>query len=135
MLHHKGHKGPTMKQTDVDRLLAWAQVLMSFFFAFMIFALLFVLIFKHDSVSGVALTIITSVIASLITVLTLQQNFFFARTRPPAIPDPTSPPSAPTLAMTLNSGDPNASPPTASATATSTPASPAPTGAQPRALG
>lgn len=118
MLHPHKRQGSTMKQTDVDKLLAWAQVIMSFLFAIMIFALLFVLIFKQDSVTGVALTIITSVIASLITVLTLQQNFFFARTRPPAIPDPASPPSAPTLAMTLNSGDPNASPPTASATAT-----------------
>jgi hypothetical protein len=79
-----------MKECDVDLMLARAQVGMSFLFAILIFALLFVLIFMHEAISGVALTIITSVIASLITVLTLQQNFFFARQRPHALPDPTN---------------------------------------------
>jgi hypothetical protein len=71
-------------------MLAKAQIAMAFLFATMIYAMLFVLIFLHDAINGVALTIITSVIASLITVLTLQQNFFFARQRPAALPDPTT---------------------------------------------
>lgn len=121
-----------MKQEDLDLLLARAQVVMAFLFAVLIFALLFVLIFLHDQISGAALTIITSVIASLITVLTLQQNFFYARQRPAALPDPTlAAPGAPTLTVTATNLPPTAQVsaattgvPDASRPSTSPPASP-----------
>lgn len=55
-----------------------------------IFGLLFVLIFFHGNMTTTAVTIITSVIAALITILTLQMNFFYARQRPHALPDPST---------------------------------------------
>lgn len=113
-----------MKQSDLDLLLAKAQIAFTAILLVSIIALVFVLVLFRTQLSETGTTIITSVIAALITILTLQMNFFYARTRPSALPDPNSPPSAPTLALSVSPGDPNASPPSVpSATATSTPAS------------
>jgi uncharacterized membrane-anchored protein len=79
-----------LKQADVDYLLAWAQIGLAFLFAICIFALVFVLIFFNASISATALTIITTVITALVTILTLIANFFYARTRPAALPDPST---------------------------------------------
>lgn len=79
-----------MKQTDVDLMLAKAQIGLAFLFALCIFALVFVLIFFNGSIGATALTIITSVITALVTILTLIANFFFSRSRHAALPDPTT---------------------------------------------
>jgi uncharacterized membrane-anchored protein len=78
-----------MKQTDIDLLLAKAQVFFASTMLLGIFALVFVLIFFHGDMTATAVTIITSVITALVTILTLQMNFFYARQRPAALPDPT----------------------------------------------
>ena len=75
---------------DVDKMLARAQVGLAFFFAIFVFALVFSLIFYRSEMNSVEVTILTSITSVLATILTLQMNFFFARTRPPALPDPTT---------------------------------------------
>jgi uncharacterized membrane-anchored protein len=79
-----------MKQADMDLMLAKAQVFFSAIMLLGIFALVFVLIFFHGQITATALTIITTVITALVTILTLQMNFFYARQRPSALPDPTT---------------------------------------------
>lgn len=79
-----------MKQLDVDLLLARAQVFFAAVMLIGIFAMVFVLIFFHGDMTTTAVTIITSVITALVTILTLQMNFFYARQRPAALPDPTT---------------------------------------------
>ena len=75
---------------DVDRILARAQVGLAFLFAFGFFALLFVLLLFHRDLSSTELTILTGLVSVLGTLLALMMNFFFARTRPAALPDPTT---------------------------------------------
>ena len=77
-----------MKQFDVDLLLAKAQVGFAALMLVGVFALIFVLIFFHGDMSTTAVTIITSVITALVTILTLMMNFFYARSRPAALPEP-----------------------------------------------
>ena len=123
-----------MKQTDVDLILARAQVAMAFLFAILLFTILAALLYllaTNAPLNSAILTIIGSVIASLITVLTLQQNFFYARQRPSALPDPNSPPGSGTLTVstttTPTTGDANVLPSTqTSTTATTTTTRPAP---------
>lgn len=79
-----------MKQADMDLLLAKAQVWFAGGMLFGVFALLFTLIFFHGQMTATSVTIITSVITALVTILTLQMNFFYARQRPAALPDPTN---------------------------------------------
>jgi hypothetical protein len=79
-----------MKQLDVDLLLARAQVAFAGIMLSGIFVMVFVLIFFHGDMTTTAVTIITSVITALVTILTLQMNFFYARQRPAALPDPTT---------------------------------------------
>lgn len=104
-------------QLEMDLFLAKAQVAMSFLFIFGIFGLVILLVLWHDTISSTTLTIITSIIAALVTVLTLQQNFFFARQRPNA----GSPPTAPTLNGVFNADNP---PTTATLTVSAKPAPP-----------
>ena len=79
-----------MKQADVDLMLAKAQILFAGMMLFGIFALVFLLIFFHGDMTTTAVTIITSVITALVTILTLMMNFFYARARPAALPDPST---------------------------------------------
>jgi len=79
-----------VNQQDTDRMLAWAQILFAFMMLFGIFSLVFVLIFFNTNMTATAVTIMTSVITALVTILTLQMNFFYARQRPAALPDPTT---------------------------------------------
>jgi hypothetical protein len=96
---------------QLDLFMAKAQVTLAFMFTIGIFGLVFTLIFFHGQLDSTVTTIITSVIAALITVLTLQMNFFYARQRPPSA---DSPPSAPTLTGAFNATtDPTKSPPSA----------------------
>jgi hypothetical protein len=99
--------------TDVDCLLARAQVGLAFLFSFAVFALVFCLIFYHSGMSSVEVTILTSLTSVLATILTLQMNFFFARTRPPALPDPVPPGTTTTITT-----PPLAPPPTVTTTVT-----------------
>ena len=85
---------------EVDRLLARAQVGLATFCALGIFGLVFVLLLHHTDLNSTIVTIITSIISVLATVFTLQQNFFFARIRPPALPDPTTTTSTVTTTTT-----------------------------------
>jgi outer membrane biosynthesis protein TonB len=79
-----------VKQTDTDKILAWAQVIFAGLLLLSIIALVFLLVLFKTQLSETGTTILTSVIAALITILTLQMNFFFARSRPAALPDPTT---------------------------------------------
>jgi len=75
---------------DVDKLLARAQVGLACLFSFGFFGLLAGLIFFHRDMTPTELTILTGLVSVLGTLLALQMNFFFARTRPAALPDPTT---------------------------------------------
>ncbi len=89
-----------MKQTDVDKLLAWAQIVFAGMLLTSIVALVFVLVLFKTQLSETGTTILTSVIAALITILTLQMNFFYARSRPAALPDPSTTTSTTTTTTT-----------------------------------
>lgn len=78
-----------MKSIDVDLLLARAQVGLAVMFALGFFGVLFFLMCYHKEMSSTEVTILTGLVSVLGTLLALQQNFFFARTRPAALPDPT----------------------------------------------
>ena len=75
---------------DVDRMLARAQVGLAFLFAGGFFTLLFMLLMFKRDMSPTELTILTGLVSVLGTLLALQMNFFFARTRPAALPDPST---------------------------------------------
>ena len=75
---------------DVDKILARAQVGLAFLFAMGFFGLLFALLLFHRDMSATELTILTGLVSVLGTLLALMMNFFFARTRPAALPDPTT---------------------------------------------
>src|ERR1039457_4263256 len=75
---------------DVDKILARAQVGLAFLFAIGFFGLLFALLLFHRDMSATELTILTGLVSVLGTLLALMMNFFFARTRPAALPDPTT---------------------------------------------
>lgn len=73
-----------------DKLLACAQVGLALLFAIGFFAVLFFLMLYHKEMSATEITILTGLVSVLGTLLALQQNFFFARTRPAALPDPAT---------------------------------------------
>jgi hypothetical protein len=75
---------------DVDLLLARAQVWIAIYFITGIFGIVFALMFLHTTMSPIVVTILTSTLTALVTILTLQSNFFYARSRPAALPDPTT---------------------------------------------
>jgi|HubBroStandDraft_4_1064222.scaffolds.fasta_scaffold05608_6 protein-S-isoprenylcysteine O-methyltransferase Ste14 len=100
---------------DADRWLAKAQIGLAFFFSVFVFALVFSLIYYRSQMSSVEVTILTSLTSVLATILTLQMNFFFARTRPAALPDPTPP--APGTTVTTTTA-PLTPPPTVTTTVT-----------------
>ena len=79
-----------MNKTDVDVLLAKAQIAVIILFSLGFFAILFFLMIYHKEMSSEEVTILTGLLASLSTIIALQQNFMFARTRPAALPDPTT---------------------------------------------
>ena len=79
-----------MNQNYVDELLAWAQVIFAFLMLVGIFALVGMLVFLHANMTPTALTIVTSVVTALVTIFTLMMNFFYARQRPQALPDPST---------------------------------------------
>lgn len=77
-----------MKHADVEILLAQAQVRMAFLFAFGFIGLLVLLILYHREMTSIEVNVVTSLLSVFGTVLALQQNFLFARSRPQALPDP-----------------------------------------------
>jgi hypothetical protein len=79
-----------MKQTDVDLLLARAQVAIIVLFSLGFFAILFFLMVYHKEMTSTEVTILTGLLSSLATIVALQQNFMFSRARPAALPDPTT---------------------------------------------
>lgn len=101
---------------NTDWLLARTQVGTTLLFSLGFFSILFFLMIYHKEMSTIEVTILTGLLSSLATIVALQQNFLFARTRPNAIPapPPLAAPAAPTLSLTMKPGDPNASPPSAS---------------------
>ena len=106
----------TNEARDTDWLLARSQVGFATLLLVAIVSLVFVLVLFKTQLSETGTTILTSVIAALVAILTLQMNFFYARSRPTALPDPNGPPppTAPVLKATF--GDPNALSASASAT-------------------
>jgi hypothetical protein len=78
------------KQSDVDLLLARAQVWIVVVFSVGFFAVLFFLMVYHENMTNTEVTILTGLLSSLATIIALQQNFMFARTRPAALPDPST---------------------------------------------
>lgn len=98
-----------MTQADSDKWLAGAQIAFAGFLLFSINALVFILVLFKTQLSETGTTILTSVIAALITILTLAMNFFFARTRPAALPDPNnSTTTTTTTTAPITSGTTNA---------------------------
>jgi hypothetical protein len=89
-----------MNSSDVDRLLARAQVGLAFLFSFGFFGVLFFLMLYHRELSPTELTTLTGLVSVLGTLLALQMNFFFARTRPAALPDPTTTSTTTTITTT-----------------------------------
>jgi hypothetical protein len=77
--------------SDVEMLIARSQIFLAAFFSVAVFALVFVLIFFHSQMSALGLTLITSTVSVLLTILTLQMNFFYARQRSSGLPDPSTP--------------------------------------------
>jgi len=76
--------------TFADKLLAWAQVTLAVVFSIGFFAVLFFLMLGHRDMSTTEVTILTGLVSVLGTLLALMMNFFFARTRPAALPDPST---------------------------------------------
>jgi hypothetical protein len=76
---------------QADLMLARTQMWMIFIYTICIFGLVFALIFFHSHMDSVEITILTNITSVLLTVLVLQNNFFFARQRPQALPDPSLP--------------------------------------------
>jgi formate-dependent nitrite reductase membrane component NrfD len=76
--------------TDIDTLLAKAQVAIVLLFSVGFFSVLFFLMVYHKEMTPTEVTILTGLLSSLATIIALQQNFMFARTRPAALPDPTT---------------------------------------------
>ena len=89
-----------MKQQDVDYLLARAQVGIVTLFSLGFFAIMFFLMIYHKDMTTTEVTILTGLLSSLATIVALQQNFLFARTRPTALPDPTTTSSTTTITTT-----------------------------------
>lgn len=83
----------------VDKMLARAQVGLAFLFAFGFLGILAALIFV-PAIAKETSSLLTNMMTVLGTLLTLQMNYFFARQRPPALPDP---PNGGSNVQTLNS--------------------------------
>lgn len=84
---------------DVDRLLARAQVGLAFLFAVAFIIVLLVLLLSLTGVKELPAAInalLTGLLGVFGTIITLQQNYFFARQRPPALPDSVPAPPAAT---------------------------------------
>jgi len=79
-----------MNQSDTDLLLARAQVAIAFLFSIGFMSILFVLIFYYSNLSAPANTLLSGLTGALVTIVTQQSAFFFARQRPNALPDPTT---------------------------------------------
>lgn len=92
-----------MFSKDMDLLLARAQVFLAVLFAAGFLALLAALMFLRSEMSPTVLTTVTTMLTVLGTLLTLQMNFFFARQRPHALPDPST-----TVITPVPTGDANA---------------------------
>jgi predicted lipid-binding transport protein (Tim44 family) len=92
---------------DVDRLLARAQVFLAVLFAVGFLGLLTGMIFFHSDMSATVLTTVTTMLTVLGTLLTLQMNFFYARQRPAALPDPTTTTTSTTTTTTPSPGGPD----------------------------
>lgn len=81
---------------NTDHLLARAQVGMAFLFALAFIAVLLVLLLSLTGVHELAPsvnTLLTGLLGVFGTIITLQQNYFFARQRPTTLPDPVSTPT------------------------------------------
>lgn len=84
--------------TDTDKLIARAQVGLAFLFALAFIVVLLVLLVSLTGVKELPAAInalLTGLLGVFGTILTLQQNYFFARQRPPTVPDPVDRPSSP----------------------------------------
>jgi hypothetical protein len=76
--------------SDVDKLLARAQVGMAFMFAVGFISVLLVLVFWAKDLPPIVNTLLTGLLGVFGTIVTLQQNFLFARQRGGGIPDPAT---------------------------------------------
>lgn len=90
--------------SDVDKLLAQAQIGLAAIFAFGFFAIVFFMMLWHKNLTDTELTVLTGLLSVMGTLLTLQMNFFFARTRPAALPDPTMTTTTTTTPAPIASG-------------------------------
>jgi len=72
---------------DIDKLLARAQVGLTFLFAIGFLGILLALLLIPGINKEVS-SLLTNMLTVLGTLLTLQLNFFFSRQRPPALPPP-----------------------------------------------
>ena len=101
--------------SDVDLLLARAQIGLAYLFAVGFIGILAMLVFQPINLTPTATTILTGLLSVFGTILTLQMNYFFARQRPPTLPDPTNTvtvATATTTSTTTPTGAPHVDPPT-----------------------
>lgn len=90
-----------------DLMLARAQVGLAYLLAGGFLGILGILLFHSSTMSATEVTILTGLLSVLGTILTLVMNYFFARQRPPTLPDPaqvtttTETPNATTTTTTL----------------------------------
>jgi len=89
-----------VKQVDIDLLLARAQVTLAILFAVGFFAVLAAMLLIHKDMTATELTIFTSLVGVLGTMEALILNFFFSRTRPAALPDPSTTTTQTTITTT-----------------------------------
>lgn len=71
---------------NTDKILAYAQVGLAFFFAAGFIGSFFVLIFYHGALSQTENTLLTGLLGVLGTIVTQQNGYFFSRQRLSGIP-------------------------------------------------
>lgn len=85
-----------------DLMLARAQIALTFVLLSAIITMVAGLIFFHNVMTDKTVSTVTNLLMLLGTLLTLSWNYFYARQRPQALPDPS------TTTITTPAGDNNA---------------------------
>jgi len=75
---------------QIDLLIARAQVWIVVLFSVGAVSVMKLLMIYHKDMTSTEVTILTGLLSSLATIVALQQNFLFARSKNAAIPDPSA---------------------------------------------
>lgn len=96
---------PVKRRLHPDLMLARAQIVLTFVLLSAIISMLVGLIFFRNVMTDKTVSTVTNLLMLLGTLLTLSWNYFFARQRPAALPDPNT---TTTVTTPTAPGDPNA---------------------------